>query len=98
MTITEWRANEELVAWANKLFRQSNWKLLMEAMGHSHVRHGQLRPVGPSEVDCSRQLGKIEGWDLYQNTLESAAEKDKIAVHIEATFADPALEKEPVTK
>lgn len=89
MTITEWRSNEELVSWAAKLFRSANWKALKETMENSHVRHGQLRPLGPSEVDCSRQLGKIEGWDLYQNTLESAGTKDTPAVQLEATFEDP---------
>lgn len=92
MTITEWRKNPELCAWAAKLFRGNNWKLLMEVMAQSHVRHGQLQPIGPSEVDCSRQLGKIEGWDIYQATMDSAAIEVRQEPVIEASFESPQIE------
>lgn len=90
MTLSQWRQNEDLVAWASKLFRHANWKLLREAMDGEHIRHGQLRPIGPSETDCSRQLGKIEGWDTYATTLESAGIPDTpVGPMPQATFSDP---------
>lgn len=98
MTLTEWRQNDKLRQWYYALTQTPEWQLLMQCMENSHVRHFQLSPVGPNDSDRVIRLGKIEGWDLYANTLNSAmalpAEQKDIGP---PTFDDPSKD-EPSTK
>lgn len=64
-----WRENPEKVTWAAKLFKSPNWKELLDIMQEGeHVRLYDI----PANVSADKQLGRIEGWDLFPGRLRLA--------------------------
>lgn len=69
MTLKEWRANPQLVSWAQKVFGGAEWRALNEIM--QNVEH--VRLYDTPGLEPLQKLGRIEGWDLYNSNLLSAA-------------------------
>lgn len=93
MTLDEFRNNKKLRDWAIQLFQSQEWIALMSAMERAHIRHSQLPILGADEVDCAKKLGMNDGFDLYQNTLLSAALTPMTVTELpSATFTDPLKE------
>lgn len=85
----DWQSNEQLVAWAHKVFSSAEWELITKIMERDqHVRHQ------PQQCEASQKLGRIEGWDLFAARLSQFAEPVQITDIGEPTFEPP----DPVKK
>lgn len=81
-SLEQWRKSPELVAWAGKMLSSAEWRLLNAIMQESeHVRLWESPGTEPLQ-----KLGRIEGWDLYNNRLKLAAIGMDTPKEIEATF------------
>lgn len=86
----QWRMNPQLVSWAHKTFNSAQWKMLVQIM--QEAEHPRL--YFNKELNAERQLGRIEGWDLFLTTIKWAAIPHEAPQEVEATFEKPE-EPEP---
>lgn len=84
--MADWRSNPELVKYAQQRFAEPHFQLLLAVMDNEHVRNMTYTVPVPEHSD-SKQLGKIEGWDLFRNTLASAEAPFVRPEAIRATYA-----------
>ena len=73
MTLQEFRSRPDLVEYANSIFSQKKFKLLVEALNDSHPKNFRSTRAGLPESDHALLLGRIFGYDECINTLLSAA-------------------------
>ncbi len=100
MTIKQWQKNGELVAWADHLFRQGNWTLLLSVLEDIHPRHTQLPPVASDSVK-STALGEIYGYDKCLNNLDQLTKQVTEHTAVEPDFGADAIlaaQHAPLTK
>lgn len=96
VTLEQWRMNPQLVGWAYKLFNTPEWNLLCRVMQEGeHVRlHDTATPI-----TSDRQLGRIEGWDLYHNFQKKAGEPMQVQGEMpESTFEPEEVQKQEQEK
>lgn len=84
--MADWRASPELVKYAQQRFAEPQFQLLLAVMDNEHVRNLTHTLPVPAQSD-SKQLGKIEGWDLFRNTLASAEDYHAQPKPLEPTYA-----------
>ncbi len=89
MTLDQFRTNKELVNWCQALFATDQWKLLKEALRESHPKN--YRSQGQHIGDNAHyKLGRIDGYDEYENNLISAAIMDILPTQLlESKFSKP---------
>lgn len=73
MTLKEFRNSTTLVAYAKSIFEQENFKLLLEAVRNEHPKNYRPSTRGLLESDHAINLGRVYGFDEFDNTLMSAA-------------------------
>lgn len=88
MTLKEFRSNKDLVEYAQAIFNQKKFKLLLEALAEAHPKNFRFTRPGLPESDHALLLGRIFGYDECINTLLSAATmEDNVIQPLVPTFA-----------
>ena len=88
-TIEQWRANTGLVDWARKIQASGEWSIFWEMLQQEHAKSYGLSPGAENPTACTRQLGRIEGYDMALALIESAAVDLEAKPLLEATFENP---------
>ncbi len=89
MNLEQFRSDKALVGWCQNLFSTEQWKLLREALRESHPKN--FRSQGQHIGDNAHyKLGRIDGYDEFENNLVTAAVPETLPAHLLAsTFSKP---------
>jgi len=94
MTLKEYRSNPALVEYAAGLLASKKFRELLETIRAEHPKNYRILARGQPESDHALFLGRILGFDEFDNNLMAAAVPEAPASEpIQATFAP-----EPVTE
>lgn len=90
-TIVQWRQDKGRCANANKIIESQIMQEMLAVLDNSSPLRSQALPFGiqVSEHDHSRQMGRIEGYELAIRTLESLAIYNPLPKEPKATYSPP---------
>jgi hypothetical protein len=95
MTLKEYRSNPALVQYAQGLFASKKFQQLLEAVRNEHPKNYRTNVRGLPESDHAINLGRVYGFDEFDNTLMSTAMPEIPENQtLEATFPPPLTEEE----
>lgn len=88
MTLDQFRADKQLVSWWAAVSETSQWQLLREALRESHPKN--FRAQGQHIGDNAHyKLGRIDGYDEFDNNLASAGHPSTIVETVLASTFKP---------
>lgn len=94
MNLKEFRSNPSLVEYASKLFSNSKFQLLLEALRVEHPKNYRAQH-GHVGDNAHHKLGRIEGYDEYEtNMLMAAVAETPMAEQLQASFQPPETEQD----
>lgn len=91
MTLNEWKLNKDLSAWAAKVFMSEHGQAFLRMLNDSHPRHSQI-PSSVSDSSKSTELGRVYGYDMAINNIESSCYFNTPAPELTESFGVPKPE------